>query len=428
MSGGENENDVAPRAQSLRLVLRKPGVAPLLASEIVSGLGSMMTSLALPWFVLETTGSVTRMSAVLIAETLPIVILGVPSGKVAARLGARRTLLVTQLAAAPLIGAIPLLHYIGWLTLPILLILVFLSGTLWTPFYAAQTSIIPDLVGEDERSVGSANALLQGASRTTYWLGPLAAGFSIALFSASVVLIIDAASFVLGYLLLLRVPRLEVPASAADEETGDVLGGVRFIVAHRIVSAIILAQALSQASYQALMLAIPVLAFVQFRSALVGGLLVGCWGAGALVGSVIAVPLTIRLPAIRVAPAAWVWQSASLWLLILPIPIGVLAAALVATGVGNGIRNPPTIAILVGRVPSSVRLQVFAATSVVVMLAGIAALLGTAPALQHIGLRATFAIVAGLSSVGAICFCWSILTEANPPGATSTPADMDGPV
>ena len=52
-----------------------------------------MTWLALPWFVLRTTGSPQRMTWVLIAEIVPIAVLGFWGGAIAARLGTRRTML-----------------------------------------------------------------------------------------------------------------------------------------------------------------------------------------------------------------------------------------------------------------------------------------------------------------------------------------------
>ena len=55
--------------------------------------GTQMTFVALPWFVLVTTGSVTKMSFVLAAEIAPMAIFGIPSGSVIARFGARRTML-----------------------------------------------------------------------------------------------------------------------------------------------------------------------------------------------------------------------------------------------------------------------------------------------------------------------------------------------
>jgi MFS family permease len=367
----------------------------------------MMTSLALPWFVLVTSGSPARTSVVLAAEIAPILILGIPSGKVAARLGARRTLLLTQLVAAPLVAAIPILHYAGWLTLPLLLVLVFALGTLWTPYYAAQTSIVPDLVGEDERSTAVANAILQGASRSTYWLGPLTAGFLISVFDAPIVLLIDAATFAVGFLLLTFVPErgTGVPARGAE----DVLSGVRFIAHSRFVRATVSAQAMSQASYQALMLALPVLAFVVYESAAVAGLLAGAWGAGALAGSIFAVPLTTRRPALQLAPVAWAVQSAPLWLLVLPLPLALLAAALVVSGIGNGVRNPPTIAVTLARVPRSLRTQVFAAANALGHGGGLMMLIVTGPAIETVGLRPTFAIIAALSSAGTLVFIWGAL-------------------
>ena len=81
--------------------------------ESVSSLGSQMTFLALPWFVLITTGSAARMALVLAVELTPVALLGIPSGGVIARYGARRTMMVADLCRAPVLAAVPLLHSLG---------------------------------------------------------------------------------------------------------------------------------------------------------------------------------------------------------------------------------------------------------------------------------------------------------------------------
>src|SRR5436309_1638413 len=91
-------------------MLRNRSILTLLAAEVVSNLGSRMTWLALPWFVLVTTGSVARMGIVFAVEAVPMALLGIPSGWVVQRLGARTTMLVCDLARAPLVGLVPLLH------------------------------------------------------------------------------------------------------------------------------------------------------------------------------------------------------------------------------------------------------------------------------------------------------------------------------
>jgi hypothetical protein len=46
-------------------ILRNRSLAALIAAEVVSSLGSRITFLALPWFVLVTTGSAAKMGIVL---------------------------------------------------------------------------------------------------------------------------------------------------------------------------------------------------------------------------------------------------------------------------------------------------------------------------------------------------------------------------
>ena len=83
-------------------VLGNRSVLALLVAETVSMTGSQMTWLALPWFVLATSGSATRMGLVVTAELVAVAVFGVPGGAVAQRIGARRTMLVTNASAGPL--------------------------------------------------------------------------------------------------------------------------------------------------------------------------------------------------------------------------------------------------------------------------------------------------------------------------------------
>ena len=155
-----------------RSPLLQRSVFAVLSAEIISSLGSQMTFLALPWFVLTTTGSTTRMGIVLAAELLPIALLGIPSGVVVSRLGARRTMLVADLARVPIMVSIPVLHEAGLLSFPLLLVLVFLLGTFIAPYFSAQRLVLPELVGEDEATLTQANAVVETGTRLTLMAGP----------------------------------------------------------------------------------------------------------------------------------------------------------------------------------------------------------------------------------------------------------------
>jgi len=91
-------------------ILRNRSLAAILSAELVSLTGSAMTLVALPWFVLLTTGSTAKMGWVLAAELLPVGLFGIPSGSVIARLGAKRTMNISDAARVPLMTAIPVLH------------------------------------------------------------------------------------------------------------------------------------------------------------------------------------------------------------------------------------------------------------------------------------------------------------------------------
>ncbi|MFL6185703.1 MAG: MFS transporter, partial [Actinomycetes bacterium] len=59
------------------------------------------------------------MGLVVAADLLPMVVLAIPGGAVAGRLGARRTMLACDLARLPLVGLVPLLHAVGALSFPV---------------------------------------------------------------------------------------------------------------------------------------------------------------------------------------------------------------------------------------------------------------------------------------------------------------------
>ena len=114
--------------------VRNRSLAGLIAAELVSLTGSAMTFVALPWFVLQTTGSTAKTSWVLAAELLPVVIVGIPAGSVIVRLGAKRTMLISDAVRGPLLVVIPILHHSGHLSFPALLAVTFAIGVFTAPY------------------------------------------------------------------------------------------------------------------------------------------------------------------------------------------------------------------------------------------------------------------------------------------------------
>ncbi len=372
---------------------QRPIVA-LVTAQVVSALGSQMTFLALPWFVLETTGSPTRMSVVLAVELLPVAILGIPSGALVQRLGARNTMLLGDLARAPLILSIPLLHAAGWLSFPLLLVIVALVGVFIAPCFASQRLVLPEILGDDERLVSQANAVVEGAQRATALLGPALAGVLIATIGATSVLYVDAASFLVAFAVVgLFVPRR--PPIAPTDEARGILAGIRFLGRDRVLRVLGFSAMVANGLGMMLAAGLPVLAYEEFDgSSRVAGLFFAAFGIGAVLGSVAAVKLVGRFEPLRLGAASFVLLSLPVFALGLDLPVAGVMAALALSSFFGPLVNAPLITVITTRTPEQLRAKVTTAVITTAMLAGPVGYAIAGPLLEQWGPRAVFVVVA----------------------------------
>jgi predicted MFS family arabinose efflux permease len=394
-------------------------MAALVAAEIVSSLGSMMSVVALPWFVLETTGSPSRMAAVLAAEAAPLALLGVQTGRVAGALGARRTLLACDAVWAPTVAAIPLLHLAGALTFPILVALAFVAGLPWAARYGSQAAVLPELLGEGTTRIGQARAVLQTAGRLTYFAGPALGGVLLAALGAPAVLLIDAATFAVSFALVAAlVP--PGPRHAAADRGG---GGVAVLTRDPLLRQLTTAQVLGQAAFMAMIAAVPILAFTIYgRDAEIAGLLLAAWGGGAVLGGVTAFSLLQRHEPLALGAAAWALQALPLWGLIAAPRPAPAAAALALSGIGNGIRVPPIAAVITANIDPALRAETLTASTAIVGTGGLAALVAAGPALEHLGTGPVFAAVAAWQTAAA-AIAMRVAARGSGTRGCSAPAD-----
>ena len=131
--------------------MRNLTLPALVTAEAVSSTGSAMTFVALPWFVLVTSGSATKMSIVLAAELCH------GGFRDPERLGRRatgaRSRCSSRISCAHRSSLlVPILHWTGHLTFPLLLGIVFVLGIFMAPYAASQRSILPEVFGDDEKT------------------------------------------------------------------------------------------------------------------------------------------------------------------------------------------------------------------------------------------------------------------------------------
>jgi MFS family permease len=105
-------------------------IAALLAANVVSSVGNSITTLAVPWFVLVTTGSAARMGITGAALGLGGVLTSVLGGPLVDRLGFKRGSVLADASSCVIVAAVPVLYLAGILRFWQLLVLVFLLSTL----------------------------------------------------------------------------------------------------------------------------------------------------------------------------------------------------------------------------------------------------------------------------------------------------------
>ncbi|HET7902763.1 MAG TPA: MFS transporter [Candidatus Nanopelagicales bacterium] len=409
-----------------------------LLAEVVSTTGTRMSMVAIPWFVLTTTGSAATTGVVAFAETLPYVIVLALGGPVVDRFGAWRVAILAGVTAAALVGAVPALYAAGSLHLGVLVVLVAAVGAvrgLETSTYV----LLPGLADEAGMPLTRATGLHDGMNRTAGMLGVPLAGVLIAVSSAPAVLLVDAASFLIAALLLgLLVPRTSQPPTREAEDAPAAEGGrVRayvdelregfgFLLRDRMLVAIavlVLVTNLLDQAYSAVM--VPVWVHDELGSPLALGLIGGVFGVGAVVGSSVFAWLGPRLP--RRRSFAWgflVGGAPRFVVLALAVVLPpVLAVSLVA-GLAVGAINPALAATEYERIPRHLQARVIGALAAVAM-AGIpvGGLLGGL-AVQTLGLSVALLVFGGVYLATTLCpFIFPVWREMD--RAAEQPVDVD---
>ncbi len=116
----------------------------VLAAMVVSLTGTRISVVALPWFVLVTTGSATQTGLVAFCEMTPYVVVKAFTGPLVDRIGPRAVSWTTDLASATAAAAVPLLHALDLLSFPLLLVLVALIGAARGPGDLAKEVMVPE--------------------------------------------------------------------------------------------------------------------------------------------------------------------------------------------------------------------------------------------------------------------------------------------
>lgn len=259
----------------------------------ISVLGDQFYLVALPWLVLQLTGSSLALGTILMVAAIPRAGLMLVGGAVIDRFSARRVVTFTAVTRGLLVGAVALLIWLGVVQLWHLYLLTFAFGVADAFSFPAGPALIPTLV--EPRQLGAANAMLQVSTVAAQMVGPAPAGLAIRRWGTAPALLIDALSFfvVLFAILGLPVPP-PLPASTAGSPARrgmlhSIGEGVRAVRRDRpLLSLMGLFAAVNVCVAGPVGVGLPVLAKNHFGSAAVFGTFLTCFGGGTLGGVMLA--------------------------------------------------------------------------------------------------------------------------------------------
>lgn len=325
-----------------------------LVAEAVSLVGSRITFVAVPWLVLETTGSAAQMGVVAFAEMLPYVAACALGGPLVDRRGTRRTSISCDLASAVTVALVPILSSVDLLPLTVLVGVMAVAGGLRGLGDTAKRTLFPGAVEASQVDLTRAAGIRDGTSRLAEMLGAPLGGLLIAGIGAANVLLIDAASFVATAVIVAAGVRVTVHSTADHEPYGAALrAGFTYLRHDSLILGIalmILATNLLDSAYLGVF--VPVWAHDVVDSAEALGLVFGAFGAGAVTGNVLFTALASKLPRYATFSVCFLLGGAPHMLVMAMTDSLVLVMATVfASGLVCGPINPILAAFAYERIP-----------------------------------------------------------------------------
>jgi MFS family permease len=347
------------------------------------------------------------------AQLLPIALFGIPAGSLISRLGAKRTMLVSDAARGPIMVVLPILVWTGHLSFAAILAVAFALGCFTAPYFSSSRLVIPDVVGDDERDVAGVNAVLGGANTVTGIVGPALAGVLIPATSPSVVLVVDAGTYLFSFLTIALVVRAGKRVAATEESKG-VLAGLRYLMRDPLLGPLLVVACVLNLVVFGLIVGINALAYFQYSSAHVLGWLFGAFGVGSLIGALLAQRLVQKVDLLKLAAAGILMMPLPLWALGVRMPWEAAIVVLAAFALGGPLVNAPVLAILTTKPPEALRPKVMTAVMTMASGAGPLGFLAAGEALRVISLQTLFLVIAALLTVISLAFAAVLLRNSEP--------------
>jgi MFS family permease len=360
---GEDRATEPARPRWIPGLLRETQFRRFWIGQTISLFGDQVTAIALPVVAVLSLGAQAEQMGILTAvELLPHLLFSLPAGVWLDRVRTRRRLMILMdLGRGAALAFIPLAFFLGWLTMPVLLVVAFIVGTLSVVFDISWNTLYVAVARRDQYI--EANALLNGSRSLASVAGPAIGGVVIQVAGATVALLADALSYLGSALFLRRISAKEPPI---ESDPGSVRSQLRVGLSFITRDPIIRPTLLSVGTLNFFNFCFQALLYLYVLDSLgvepgVLGLALGAGAVGAVLGAIVASRIGRRLgigPAYALGlflfPAATILIPIAAPNTPMPIILALLFLAEFGSGFGVMLLDINAGAMLIARTPDRI--------------------------------------------------------------------------
>jgi MFS family permease len=391
----------------------------LLLSSFFAISGNAFTSLAIPLYVLATTGSAAKTGIVAFANTAPPIASAILGGPLVDRIGRRRTMISSDLLSMISLASIPVLDHQGVLNFPLLLVIVALGAFFDPPGSAARQSMLPGLAKEAGHSPERAQSFFSVSFGLAQIIGPALAGVSVAAIGAAGTIWVNCATFMATIFLVGVFVRGKPRAEARKGSTflADLRGGWRFVWEDAFLRAMMVIGAAFSGLFVPIYTVFYPVYFTRIIHSPRGlGFFIGMESLGGLIGALVYGMIGERFSRWKAMVFCLIAWLPSYWILVFHPRLEILLVAGFAAGLVTGPLQPIFNVAFQVRTPEAMRPQIYGIAMACNLIAVPLGALILGPLIQVAGVIPALVVLAILVSVLCIwCTMIPILRELDHP-------------
>ncbi|HCI15194.1 MAG TPA: MFS transporter [Candidatus Marinimicrobia bacterium] len=214
-------------------IIKNRNFAFMWFGHLISHAGDAVFMIALPWLMLDITGSKSLTSLVSMSAYLPAVLFGLFAGVVVDRYNRKWIMIYSDTLRALLVAVIPLSLIYGFISPLLIGTITFSLATFSAFFYPARDSLIPHIVTAEE--LPAANSAISVSGQMSHLLGPLFAGIGISIFGLRHLFTADAISFLFSILLISLIvgPARKLTIEKHPPKWQGIVEGLTYVNSHK---------------------------------------------------------------------------------------------------------------------------------------------------------------------------------------------------